>query len=185
MWHSKRFCWFYVQIMEDAWSVTLFLLKSMKKLTLQAFWLIWCENHGKRLECHTFLAKKHEKCDTPRVLAYFMWKSLKTLGVSHFSCKKHEKCDTSSVFADFRWKSLVFDNTLCFFMFFGRIWAKVWECYSKMMLWEWFLELIPGIPGIRGIPGCPGNPGIPGSGVTKCGSGVSFHARPLVRMTGV
>ena len=28
----------------------------------------------------------------------------------------------------------------------------------------------------------PGIPGIPGSGVTKCGSDVSFHVRPLVRM---
>ena len=33
-------------------------------MTLQAFWLILDENHGKRLECHTFLAKKHEKSVT-------------------------------------------------------------------------------------------------------------------------
>ena len=44
------------------------------------------------------------------------------------------------------------------------------------------LELIRGIGGIHGIGRIPG---IPGSGVKKCCSGLSFHARPLLRMTGV
>ena len=50
------------------------------------------------------------------------------------------------------------------------------------------LELIRGIRGIHGIPGIPGIcgiPGIPGSGVKKCCSDLSFHARLLVGMTGV
>ena len=68
VWHSKRFCWFYVKIIENAWSVTLVLLKNMKT------------------------------CDTPSVLTDFRWKSLKTLGVSHFSCKKHEKSITLQEF---------------------------------------------------------------------------------------
>ena len=55
-------CWLILgEIIENAWSVTLFLLKNMKSMTLQAFLLILFENHGKRLECHTSLAKKHEQ----------------------------------------------------------------------------------------------------------------------------
>ena len=55
------------------------------------FLLILCGNHWKCLECHTILAKNMKTCSTSSVFADFMWKSLKTLGVSHFSCKKHAK----------------------------------------------------------------------------------------------
>ena len=44
------------------------------------------------------ILKKLEKCDTPSVFAVFRWKSLKTLGVSHFSCQKHEKSVTLQAF---------------------------------------------------------------------------------------
>ena len=48
---------FKMKIIKSAWSVTLLLLKVLKSVTLQAFWLILGENHSKRLERHTFLAK--------------------------------------------------------------------------------------------------------------------------------
>ena len=109
VWHSKRFDWFYVKIIENAWGVTLFLLKTLKSLTLQAFWLILGESHWKRLVRHTFLAKKHEKGVTLQAFfADFRWKSLKCLECHTFLAKKHEKCDTPSVLTDFRWKSLFY-----------------------------------------------------------------------------
>ena len=38
--------------------------------------MILCENHEKRLECHTFLAKNMKQCDTPSVLLFLAEKSL-------------------------------------------------------------------------------------------------------------
>ena len=106
-----------MKIIENAWRVALFLPKAWKSVTLQAFF-----------------------CD-------FMWKSLKTLGVSHFSCNKTwKKCDTSSVFADFKWQSLIFENTLCFFVFVCRILANMWECCSKIMLGSGFWNSSPESP---------------------------------------
>ena len=78
--------------------------------TLQPFLLILGENHWKRLECRTFLAKSMKKCDTSSVFADFRWKSLKTLGVSHFSSQKHEKSVTLLAFllilSENHWKRL-------------------------------------------------------------------------------
>ena len=45
-------------------------------MTLQACLLILCENHEKRLECQTVLAKSMKKCDTPSVLLFVAEKSL-------------------------------------------------------------------------------------------------------------
>ena len=44
--HFKRLSWFYVKVIEHAWSVTLFLQKKHdKRVTLQAFLLILGETH--------------------------------------------------------------------------------------------------------------------------------------------
>ena len=86
-------------------------------MTLQAFLLILSENHGTRLECNTFLANKTEKVWHFKRFCWFVL-----------------------------WKSLILYNALCFFMCFGRIWAKVWECCSQMMLWEWFFGTHPWNP---------------------------------------
>ena len=156
--------------MKSAWSVTLFLLKTWKSMTLQAFLLILDGNHWKRLGCHAFLSHNMETCDASRVLTDFRLKSLEALGVSHFSCKKTWTSMTLQACLRILGKqSLIFYNPLCFFVFFAGFERKCGSVAPKWCSREWFLELIRGIRGIRGIPG----------------SGVSFHARPLVRMTGV
>ena len=150
-----------MKIIANAWSVTLFLQKAWKSVTLQAFLLILGENHWKRLECHTFLARKHQqvwhskffllcldenhwkrlecrtflaknmkKCDTSSVFADFRWKSLKTLGVSHFSGQKHEKVWHSKRFGYFKWKSL---KTLGVSHFSYKKHEKVW--HFKRFCW--------------------------------------------------
>ena len=54
MLHFKRFSGLSLKIIKNNGSATLFLIKSWKRVTLQACLLVLGENHGKRLECHTF-----------------------------------------------------------------------------------------------------------------------------------
>ena len=61
------------------------------------------------MECHTFLAKKHEQCETPHVFADFYVKIIESAwSVTLFLLKNMKKCDTPSVFTDFRRKSLFY-----------------------------------------------------------------------------
>ena len=103
----------------------------MKKCYTSNVLLILGENHWKRLECHTVLAKKMKKCDTPSVLTDFMWKSLKTLGVSHFLPKKHETVWHSKRFlrtlGEHNWKRLECHT------FLAKNHKKVW--HSKRFDW--------------------------------------------------
>ena len=75
-------------------------------------------------------------------------------------------------------------NTLCVFSFFflpdfsESVGLLLQNDARGSDVWNSSPESVES-PEFRGFPG------IPGSGVTKCGSDVSFHVRPLVRMTGV
>ena len=153
------------------------------------FLLILHEHHWKRLERHTLLAKSMKKCDTSSVLADFRWKSLNAWSVTLFLQKALKSVTLQVFLTDFMWKSLILFTTLCIFLcLLAGFERKCGNVAPKWCSQECFLELIPGIRGIPGFPGIPrirGIPGIPGNGVTKCGSGVSFRARPLVRMAGV
>ena len=103
-----------MKIIENAWSVTLFLQKASTRVTLQEFlWILG--------EHHCFFTTLYAFC-------------------------------------------------LCFLPDLSESVGVLLQNDPRGSV---FLELTRGIPGI------------PGSGVTKCGSDVSFHVRPLVRLTGV